>query len=417
MEHKGKTKTVRMPPPHLNLQALMASIIWSSCLNVLPKSNPAWQSWKNMLEMLGKKELAEDLEKADHQELLKSLSLEVKDRISKLESGIESYLNYPNLNENLKPRDVVWQKNSVELLDYRQNKSKSNKPLVLVIPSLINSYKILDLLPESSFLENLSDYTDPFVLNWSSPEPSDSMLDSEGYIKMYILEALEFLATKYEGRKILLLGYCMGGVLAMATAQVCKQNISGLILLATPFDFRVNGFNIPDFSDADISFLESVISGLPFFPAPAIQGLFYANDPWLFHKRYIRFAELIKMNKEDEVRFFVAVEEWANSGQDISSALARECLVDWAIKNIIHNKSWKVMGKVISPSNIKIPVFSVSPLKDKVVPIESSKCFAREFKDITIINPPCGHVGIMSGKMAEDKVWKPMREWLLSNYF
>src|SRR5437764_1429420 len=67
-------------------------------------------------------------------------------------AGLETYRAHPYR----RPRNripVVLRQGAVRLLDYGRGVAG---PAVLVIPSLINRYYVLDLLPEHSFLRHLA---------------------------------------------------------------------------------------------------------------------------------------------------------------------------------------------------------------------------------------------------------------------
>jgi polyhydroxyalkanoate synthase len=62
---------------------------------------------------------------------------------------------------------VAWREGALRLLDYGRG---SAGPAVLVVPSLINRYYVLDLLPEQSFLRHLAEAgLRPLVVDWGEP--------------------------------------------------------------------------------------------------------------------------------------------------------------------------------------------------------------------------------------------------------
>jgi polyhydroxyalkanoate synthase subunit PhaC len=70
----------------------------------------------------------------------------------------------------------VWHKGTTRLLDYGDGAG----PTVLVIPSLINRYYVLDLLPERSILRHLAGCDlRPLVIDWGAPGREERHFDQQ----------------------------------------------------------------------------------------------------------------------------------------------------------------------------------------------------------------------------------------------
>jgi poly(3-hydroxyalkanoate) synthetase len=101
------------------------------------------------------------------------------------------------------------------LLDYCRD---ATTPTVLVVPSLIDRYYVHDLLPERSSLQHLaSSGLRSLVIDWQAPgsqeRPFDLIDDIAGR-----LEAASAAARQIADGPIGVVGYCMGGLLALATS-------------------------------------------------------------------------------------------------------------------------------------------------------------------------------------------------------
>ena len=81
-------------------------------------------------------------------------------------------LSPPPLPPRRRRRPVVWREGATRLLDYGGDPAA---PAVLVVPSLINRYYVLDLLPERSFVRHLAEHgLRPLVVDWERPGPPTS---------------------------------------------------------------------------------------------------------------------------------------------------------------------------------------------------------------------------------------------------
>src|SRR5262249_19067151 len=129
---------------------------------------------------------------------------------------------------------VIWRLGTTRLIDY----GRSGDPAVLVVPSLINRHYVLDLLPERSFVGHLAENgLRPIVVDWDEPGPEERRFDLTDYIAGRLDAAFE-AALSLADAPMAVIGYCMGGLLALALALRHRQQIACLAVLATPWDFH-----------------------------------------------------------------------------------------------------------------------------------------------------------------------------------
>ncbi len=146
-------------------------------------------------------------------------------------AGIAAYRADPYVREMRDPPEV-WDEGETRLLDYG-----GSGPAVMFVPSLINRAYILDLMEGGSMLRWLAGQgVHPYLLDWGWPgevERGFSLTD-------YIAGRLERALAAVPG-PVVLAGYCMGGLLALAAAARRPESVAGLALLATPWDFHAGG--------------------------------------------------------------------------------------------------------------------------------------------------------------------------------
>lgn len=380
-----------MPPspplPVLPMQLALSLGCWLS-------SPSAWRCVKSALPP----------SKIDPRRLESALAGEAKSRANDFLSGILRYLETPTPCAAEEP-PAIWQKGNARLLDYG-----GDGPLVLFIPSLINRYYILDLEENRSLLRYLAAQgVRPLVLDWGVPGSFEKNFDCEDYLTEILLPAVDFL-HKSSGSKITLAGYCMGGVLALAAAQLKPKQVGRLALLATPWDFHCKEFSPFVVGAKWRKTIASLIGSRKTLPASVVQSLFYMTDPFVFEHKFRRFAGLEKDSRA--ARDFVALERWVNDGVPMTAPLARDCLIGWAQENRLHNKRWKVAGKTIDPAKLKIPAFIAMPKNDHVVPRDCAAALAAAMPRAGLIEPGSGHVGMIVGRNAKKELWEKLAEWL-----
>jgi polyhydroxyalkanoate synthase subunit PhaC len=281
---------------------------------------------------------------------------------------------------------------------------------VLVIPSLINRYYVLDLLPEQSFLRYLAEAgLRPFVIDWGEPGAAER----EFTLTDYIAGPLEHAAAKVSAltrSPVAILGYCMGGLLALALALRRPADTASLALLATPWDFHAE-------REAQARLLGELASSLPRFlgaseplPVSVIQTLFLALDPFLAERKFIRFGTLDPDGAA--ARAFVALEDWINDGVPLARQVAVECAQSWYRDNAPAHGRWEIGGRPVRPADLDLPALVVLPRRDRIVPPRSAEPLASAIPGAEVLHPPFGHIGMMASSEAPETVWQPIAQWL-----
>src|SRR6202023_4313563 len=137
------------------------------------------------------------------------LDIEIGCRAEAYLAGVEAYRGHPFRRQSASPQ-VVWRRGTTELLDYGGN---GEGPTVLVIPSLINRYYVLDLLPERSFLRHLArSGLRTLVIDWGTPGSEERHFDLTGYI-VERLEAAFAAAAEGAGAPVGVVREFTGGLL------------------------------------------------------------------------------------------------------------------------------------------------------------------------------------------------------------
>lgn len=354
--------------------------------------------------------LLAEVERAEPVALAGALQAEGLRRFDALLTGVEKYRRHP-LHRALPEAPVLWSAGTTRLLDYRQGRD-ANAPRLLVIPSLVNRYYVLDLEADQSFLRwCAAQGMAPFVMDWGSPGDQERGFDFTDYVTGRLEAALE--AVKREpGGPIFAVGYCMGGNLALALALRRQAEIAGLILLATPWDFHAEAKE-HSLMLAEIGRnLEPVLQLFGELPVDILQCFFSGFDPFQILRKFQNFAGADP--ESAGAKKFVALEDWLNDGMAVSAAVARECLTGWYGENTPARGLWKIGGEAVLPQRYRKPALCLIPAGDRIVPPKSALALADALPNAERLQPSAGHIGMMAGRGALPLVWEPMKAWILS---
>ncbi|WP_374384570.1 alpha/beta fold hydrolase [Dongia sp.] len=352
------------------------------------------------------------IQKADPAALMAALQAEGRRRFGQLLTGIEAYRRHP-ARRDLADMPVLWDQGTTKLRDYRTPKSgpvDPRRPRLLVIPSLVNRYYVLDLEKDGSFLRWLgANGFDPFVVDWDGPGYVERSFSLTDYIAGRLEQALD--AVKREpGGPIFILGYCMGGDLALALALRRQADIAGLVCLATPWDFHAENAAHAQMMGQVGRQLEPVLQILEELPVDMLQAFFSGLDPFQVLKKFQYFGTLDPASPS--ARRFVALEDWLNDGISLAAPVARECLSSWYGENTPGNLQWRIDGKVVDPAGLDRPVLNVIPSADRIVPPGSARGLSKRLRVVDEIVPNAGHIGMMVGRAAMPAVWQPLAAWI-----
>ncbi|HEY1257790.1 MAG TPA: alpha/beta fold hydrolase [Stellaceae bacterium] len=350
--------------------------------------------------------LANEIEAVGPESVGRALDAEITRRAGAYLTGLEAYRRHPFR----RPREampVAWHQGTTRLIDFAPD---STGPAVLVVPSLINRWYILDLLPERSFLRHLaSQGLRPLVVDWGVPGRLERGFDLDDYIAVR-LDAALCAAADLCRAPLALIGYCMGGLLALALALRQPSKVARLVLLATPWDFHAEEAAQAQFLGAIGETLPALVGACGAVPVEVIQALFFLRDPFSAERKYIRFAGLDP--RSTAARDFVALEDWINDGVPLPSPVMQECLRSWYGENEPPRGLWEVAGNPIRPEELRQPALVVVPRADHIVPPSSAEPLAAALGTADMLRPPLGHVGMMAAPRAPDLLWTLIAQWL-----
>ena len=342
-----------------------------------------------------------------------ALRREIARRMHRLADGVLAYRQH-TVYRTLENPPAVWSEGNTRLLDYGATHPAARirrARAVLVVPSLINRWEVLDLTAEKSLLRGMAAAgLRPYLVDWGTPNDEERKFDTTAYVAR-LERALAFVAKRAR-RAPAVMGYCMGGTLTVALAARQPRRVAGLALLAAPWDFHADRTGHA-FLVSTGPLLAQVADKVGELPVDILQTLFWSLDPWLAMKKFGRFLGMDQAGAG--AREFVLLEDWLNDGAPLAGPVARECLVGWYGDNIPGSGKWVVGGRRIVPSKIEVPSLVMIPSGDRIVPPLSAAALtdpARGLKRVTRRDVPLGHIGMVVSGRARDLCWTPLIDWL-----
>lgn len=275
-------------------------------------------------------------------------------------------------------------------------------PPTVIVPSLINAPAVLDLADGRSLVRFLAAAGHrTLLINWGPMRRSERRLGLAGLVSVRLMPLL----ARLDG-PVRLVGYCLGGTLALAAGQLLGPRLDRLALIAAPWHF--DGF--PDRARRDA--LESwrairpLADRLGAVPVSLLNPLFWSLDEDAVIGKFARLARYPP--GDPHIGWFAAVEDWANSGPPLTRAATRDLFLAGFGTDRIGRGAWQVAGRPIRPEAIEAPLLDAGATRDRIVPAE-----ARLRRPVDRrIDIASGHVGMVVGSGARKGLWEPLSNWL-----
>ncbi|HYI49199.1 MAG TPA: alpha/beta fold hydrolase [Allosphingosinicella sp.] len=288
------------------------------------------------------------------------------------------------------PMPALAQAHGASLRDYG-----GEGPSVLFVPSLINPPNVLDMGERSLLRWLAARGRRVLLLDWGWPGPDRREMSVAGHVEHLLVPLM-----REAGEPVDLVGYCLGGTMALAAAQVAPAR--SVATIAAPWHFA--GF--PDDARASLAALwqsaQPTVAALGLLPMEVLQCAFWNLDPARTIAKFEAFVAL----EGAEAATFVMLEDWANDGPPISQGAAREMFEGLFRDDLPGSGRWRVAGTAIDPASLGIPLLNIVSTTDRIVPAATA-ARAGERLDLAL-----GHVGMVVGSRAPRMLWEPLAGWL-----
>src|SRR5450830_1386532 len=320
------------------------------------------------------------------------------------------------------PGKVVFRNHMIELIQYTPSTKKVYPEPLLVVPSCIMKYYILDLSPENSMVRYLVGQGHTvFMISWRNPDASDRDVGMQDYLQMGVMEAMAAVKAHTNAPRIHALGYCLGGtflaIVAAALGQADAKSqslvrghnphrrqedgvaldtlpeLATVTLLAAQADFSEPGELGVFIDDDQLNTLRQTMARTGYLSGRQMAGSFqFLNSRDLIWSRNTRRYLLGK----DEVGNDMM--SWNGDATRLPERMHSEYLSSLFLSNALASGHYRVGGVGVSLMDIKAPMLVVGTVRDSVSPWHSVyKIHQLTDTQITFVLAAGGHnAGIIS---------------------
>ena len=283
--------------------------------------------------------------------------------------GVEAFR--PGRGVALTPGKVVHRNGLMELIQYEPATQEVAKEPVLVVPSWIMKFYILDLTPGDSLVKYLVEQGHTvFMVSWRNPGTKDRDLRLDDYVELGVLDAVRAVQALRPRTAIHAAGYCLGGtLLAIAAALLGAQHqhpLATVSLLAAQVDFEEPGELGLFIDESQIAFLEDLMAERGYLDGREMAGAFQ-----LINSKDLVWSKLVHEYLMGAQTPMTAMRAWNADATRLPARMHSEYLRQLYLRNELAEGSYRVRGEAVNLRNIRVPLFVVATERDHVSPWRS----------------------------------------------
>jgi polyhydroxyalkanoate synthase subunit PhaC len=311
------------------------------------------------------------------------------------------------------PKDAVWTHRKTTLWRYRSDKRTHPIPVLLVF-ALINRPDIFDLRSGNSFVEFLLDQGfDVFLVDWGEPDESDGDMGLDNYVLDELPWAMREVLRESGEDELTLLGWCIGGTLCLLHGGLEPDTAArNMVLLTTPVD--TTGSLYGKWVGRDSFNVDHVAEVYGSVPGRSVDWANKLMKPvtnyWTTYRRLWQQVYDGGGNREA----YQAMAKWVADNPPFPGRAYREWITYMYKENRLVKGTLRLRGRLVDLSQIDQSLLVVTAGADHIAPRPGTMPMLSmvSSEDLTHLDRPGGHIGLMAGSKARKEIWPDIAEWL-----
>jgi polyhydroxyalkanoate synthase len=314
------------------------------------------------------------------------------------------------------PGTVIYRNEMLELIRYAPSTRDTWREPLLIVPSWLLKYYILDLSPHNSLIRYLVRHGHTvYAISWKNPREEGRDWGMDEYVDDGLLTALQQVADDSGGRRIHGVGYCLGGtLLAIGAAALARRHqrqplLRSITLLAAQTDFDEPGELGLFISPSGVEFLDALMWQQGYLDGRQLAGVFQLlNSRDLIWSRLVRDYLLGRQLRISDLM------TWNADTTRLPYRMHSETLRHLYLHNDLAAGRLCVRGQPVALADIRLPIYGVATERDHISPWESVyKLHLLNHRDLVFVLCSGGHnAGIVSepGRPNRYFRWSARRE-------
>lgn len=337
---------------------------------------------------------------------------EMNNMSSKLLKSYETFNHIEEVEIATSPKTAVYNEDKLVLYKYDRETPSTYKTPVLIVYALVNTYKMLDIQPDRSYIQNLLNAgLDVYLIDWGNPTKVDKYLSIDDYVNGYINNCVDYIRKKNRVEKINILSICQGGTLSVIYSSLYPNKVKNLVTHVTPVDFSTNDGLLFRWSrDMDFDKIVEGFSGL--IPGEFLNHGFDMLKPMSkLQKQQILTNSL---DDKDKLMNFLRMEKWISESPDQAGECFKQFMKDLYQENKLIKGEMEVGGKKVNLKNLTSNLLNIYATEDHLVP-PAATIPLNDYvgsKDKELYSFKGGHIGVFVGGKSQKELAPAVSQWL-----
>mgnify|MGYP003888666755 CR=1 FL=1 len=304
------------------------------------------------------------------------------------------------------PATEVHRENKWRLLRYDARPAGfAHKTPIVLVPSLINRHYVLDLMPGKSFVEWLvARGHDVYCIDWGTPLDEDRFVTFEDIVDRAIGRAIRVATRLSSSARAHVLGYCLGGTLALIHTAVRPEKVRSLTLLAAPVGFHDEGL-LSRWTRTKTFDVNAIVDGMGNVPWQLMQSAFQLLRPTMGAAKAV--GALDRAWDDEFLDGLFAIETWGNDNVSFPGACYRKYIEDLYQRDRLQLGTFRLESGPVKLAAVQCPTLAVTFEHDTIVPHASATLVLDRIGslDKRHVHLAGGHVGAVVSKKAAKGLW------------
>jgi polyhydroxyalkanoate synthase len=314
------------------------------------------------------------------------------------------------------PREIVWTHRGVTLYRYRSSNRSHAVPILLVF-ALINRPEIFDLRPGASLVEYLlEEGFDLFLVDWGVPDEQDADTGLDEYVCDELHWAIRETLRASGAEELTLMGWCIGATLCAMYCGLDRGSeqtpVRNLVLLTMPVDGRGSTYarwvGDPEFD------VEMVAEHWRVLPGRAVDFANKMLKPVTnFYTTYRRLAQGV-FEGTARKEAYQPMAKWVADNPPFPGR-AWSQWIRWMYQDeaLVAGRI-RLRGRRVDLRRVDQNLLVITAGADHIAPRAGTMPIFDlvTSDDVTHIDRPGGHIGLIAGSAARNQIWPEMAGWL-----
>jgi polyhydroxyalkanoate synthase subunit PhaC len=343
---------------------------------------------------------------------METMLKEISEMNQKMLKSYETLAQIKDVEIAQTPKTAVYKEDKLTLYHFTRETEATIKTPVLIVYALVNTWKMMDLQPDRSYIKNLLDQgCDVYLIDWGFPTKADRYISIDDYVNGYINNCVDHIRKKHRIPKINIMSICQGGTLSLIYTALHTDKVKNLVTLVTPVDFNTNEGLLFRWSK-DMDFDKLVDSNNGLIPGEFLNQGFEMLKPMMKFQKQQSMMSII--DDKDKLMNFLRMEKWINESPAQTGECFRQFMKELYQQNKLVKGELEVGGRKVNLKNITCPLMNVYATEDHLVPPAATIPLNDHVgtTDKELFSFKGGHIGVFVGSKSQKELAPAVINWL-----